>query len=121
MPELSQFIRTRQIDSYQKLRVLIFFYEHADSSWTCPQLGARLYLGDGPLLEKIVADLQAAGLVDCRANRCRLRDEAKIRLPLQHLVQRWEHPLARQEILDRIRPHNLVGNGFQERKYETYR
>lgn len=103
MTEIGRFIQTRQIDSYQKLRVLIFFYNHADSSWTNSQIAERLYLGDGPLVEKIVADLQAAGLVDCAARRCRLRNEVGLGLKLQHLVKTCENPLARQKILDRIR------------------
>mgnify|MGYP007030165575 CR=1 FL=1 len=103
MTEISRFIRTRQIDSYQKLRVLIFLHDHADSSWTNSQIAERLYLGDGPLLEKIVVDLQAVGLVDCVAWRCRLRNEAGLSVKLQHLVKTCENPLARQEILDSIR------------------
>jgi hypothetical protein len=120
MIEITQFIQTRHIDSYQKLRVLLFFYEHPDSSWTSPQIAARLYLGDGPLLEKIVADLQATGLVDCTANRCRLCNEAGIRLPLQHLVQTCENPLARQEILDSIRRRNSASYRYPEGVYHTH-
>lgn len=101
--EIVQFIQNRHIDSFQKLRVLIFFYEHAESSWTRSQIAARLYLGDGPLLEKIMADLGAVGLVDCVARGCRLREEAGIKWGLQHLVKKCENPLARQEILDRVR------------------
>jgi hypothetical protein len=118
--EIVQFIQTRHIDSFQKLRVLIFFHEHADSSWTSLQIAARLYLGDGPLLEKIIADLQAAGLVDCVARHCRLREEAGIRLGLQHLVKTCENPLARQEILDSVRRRALASYRQQEGVYETY-
>ena len=102
MTEISRFIQTRQIESYQKLHVLIFLHSHADASWTNSQIAERLYLGDGPLLDKIVADLQAAGLVDCVARRCRLRNEAGLSVKLQHLVKTCENPLARQEILDSI-------------------
>ena len=94
------FIHSRQIDSYQKLRVLFFVHNHADSSWSSRQIGRRLYLGEGPFLEKIIADLQAAGLLDCSAERCRLRDEAEISVDLEHLIKTCENPLARQEILD---------------------
>ena len=119
MTEITQFIQTRQIDSYQKLRVLLFLHDHADSSWTSPQLAARLYLGDGPVLEEIIADLQAAGLVDCVARRCRLRNEVGLRVKLQHLVKTCENPLARQEILDSIRRHNLASYCYQAGVYET--
>jgi hypothetical protein len=105
--EIVQFIQARRIDSFQKLRVLIFFHEHAESSWSSPQIVERLYLGDGPLLEKIIADLQAAGLVDCVANYCKLSNDVGVRLPLQHLVKTCENPLARQEILDTVRRRGL--------------
>ena len=121
MTEITQFIQTRQIDSYQKLRVLLFLHDHADSSWTSPQLAARLYLGDGPVLEEIIADLQAAGLVDCVARRCRLRNEAGLSVKLQQLVKTCESPLARQEILDNIRRHNLGAYHYQAGVYETHR
>ena len=102
-----QFIQTRHIDSFQKLRVLIFFHKHSESSWTSPQIVERLYFGDGLLLEEIIADLQAAGLVDCVANRCKLSNEAEVRSTLQHLVKTCENPLARQEILDTVRRRGL--------------
>jgi hypothetical protein len=108
MTEITQFIQTRQIDSYQKLRVLLFFHNHADLSWTSSQIAGRLYLGDGPLLEEIIADLQATGLVDCTAGRCRLHNEAGLRVKLQHLVKTCENPLARQEILDTVRHPDLA-------------
>lgn len=103
MGEIAQFLQNRQIDSYQKLRVLVFFHEHADSSWTTEQIAERLYLGNGPLLEGIITDLQAAGLVDCVTTHCKLCQEAGVRSHLQHLIKTCKNPVARQEILDRIR------------------
>ena len=102
MIKVVEFIRSRQIDSYQKLRVLIFFHDHADSSWSSPQIATRLYLGEGPFLESIIADLQVAGLLNCCAEFCRLRDEAEVSLDLEHLIKTCENPLARQEILDSL-------------------
>jgi hypothetical protein len=104
-----EFIRSKQIDSYQKLRVLIFFHDYADSSWSSPQIAARLFLGEGPFLEGIIADLQAAGLLDCSAEHCRLRDEAEISVDLEHLIKTCENPLARQEILDGLN-RSVVSN-----------
>jgi hypothetical protein len=86
-----------------------------------PQIAARLYLGNGPVLEEIIADLQAAGLVDCVARRCRLRNEAGLSVKLQHLVKTCENPLARQEILENIRRHNLASYHYQASVYETHR
>ena len=103
-----EFIRSKQIDSYQKLRVLIFFHHHADSSWSSRQIATQLYLGEGPFLEEIFADLQAVGLLDCSAERCRLRDEAEISVDLELLIKTCENPLARQEILDGLNRRSLV-------------
>jgi hypothetical protein len=108
MKKVVEFIQSRQIDSYQKLRVLFFFYDHADSSWSSREIGTQLYLGEGPFVEGIIADLQAAGLLDWNADRCRLRDEAEITADLGHLIKTCENPLARQEIL---RSMNSVGSG----------
>lgn len=105
--EIVQFIQARHVDSFQKLRVLVFFHDHSELSWTSPQIVERLYFGDGFLLEEIIADLQAAGLVDCVANRCKLSDEAEVRSTLQHLVKTCENPLARQEILDTVRRRGI--------------
>ena len=62
--EIVHFIQARHIDSFQKLRILIFFHEHLESSWTSSQIVERLYFGDELLLEEIMADLQAVGLVE---------------------------------------------------------
>ena len=103
-----EFIQSRQINSYQKLRVLFFFYDHADSSWSSRQIGTRLYLGEGPFPDEIIADLQAAGLLNCSAECCRLRDEAEITADLEHLIKTCENPLARQEILDGLKRRSAV-------------
>ena len=59
--EIVQFIQTRHVDSFQKLRVLVFFHKHSELSWTSPQIVERLYFGDGLLLEEIMADFENFG------------------------------------------------------------
>lgn len=113
MEKIAEFMQAKQIDSFQKLRILLFLHEHIESGWTYPQIAKRLFLGEGPLVEEVMADLQAAGLVECRATGCRLRDEASVEWPLQHLVKMCEDPLARQEILDRVRTHPEVSSAWQ--------
>ena len=121
MIDIAKFIQTKHIDSFQKLHLLIFFHEHPESSWTSQQLAERLYLGDVPLLEGMLADLQAAGLIDCAANRCKLSDDAWIRSRLQSLAKicEGEDPLARQKILDRVRQRPFATARYQERAHET--
>ena len=101
--EIEWFLQTNHIDSFQKLRVLFFFYQHPASSWNGQQIAKQLYLGDGPLLERIITELQAVGLVNCVADRCKSNDKAGIKASVNHLTQTWQNPLARQKILDQVR------------------
>jgi hypothetical protein len=119
MIDIAKFIQTEHIDSFQKLRLLIFFHEHPRSSWTSQQLAERLYLGDVPLLEEMIADLRAAGLIDCAANRCKLSNDAHVRSCLQSLAKTCEDPLARQEILNNVRHRAPATRRYQERAHET--
>jgi hypothetical protein len=121
MIDIAKLIQTEHIDSFQKLRLLIFFHEHPESSWTSQQISKRLYLADVPLLEEMIADLQSAGLIDCAANRCKLSDDVCIRSHLQSLVKicEGEDPLARQEILDRVRQRPFATARFQVRAHDT--
>jgi hypothetical protein len=106
---LVNFIREKNIDSFQKLRFLLFLYQHPKLTGTSRQFAKRLYLGDVSLLEKIIDDLRAAGLVNCIENRWILHDEPKIRRHLQHLTKAFDDPLARQEILEQVQ--NDKGSG----------
>ena len=105
--EIAGFIQVRHIDSFQKLRVLVFLHKHAELSWTSQQIAEQLYLGDGPLLEAIIAELSAAGLVTCVAGHYKLNDEVGVRSTLQRLVNTYENPLARQKVLDQVR-HTVI-------------
>jgi hypothetical protein len=119
MSDIAEFIQARHIDSFQKLQLLLFLYQHPESAWTSQQMAERLYLGDVSLLEEMTADLQVAGLIDCAGNRCKVRDEAGVRERLQHLVKTCENPLARQEILDHVRRRAFATRHYQERAHET--
>ena len=102
MDGITKFIRARRIDSFQKLRLLVFLHQHHQSSWTSQEIAERLYLGTVPLLEGILADLRTAGLVDCIGNGCTLKNEPGVRLCLHRLGKMCEDPLARQQILDQV-------------------
>jgi hypothetical protein len=120
MNDIAKFIRSRHIDSFQKLRLLIFLHQHPGSSWTSQQIAKRLYLGDMPLLERILADLRAAGLVDCVGNGCMLHNEPGVRSCLRRLAETCEDPLARQQILDRVTHAAFLPRHSQEGFYESY-
>lgn len=116
---VGDFIHTRQIDSFQKLRCVLFLHHHPNLSETSQELAEHLYLGDTRLLEQIIRDLQQVGLVDCADNRCRLRHQPEVRSCLQYLASAFEDPLARQTILDQVRSRPFP-NRYQEEAYEPY-
>jgi hypothetical protein len=100
---LVNFIRDRKIDSFQKLRFLLFLFQHPKLTGTSQQFAERLYLGEVSLLDKIINDLCRAGLVNCVENRYMLYDEPDVRFCLQYLTQVFDDPLARQELIEHVK------------------
>ena len=43
MSDIVNFMQTRHIDSFQKLRVLYFFHKHTESGWTSQQIAEQLF------------------------------------------------------------------------------
>lgn len=98
------YLRTKNIDSFQKLRLLLLLHQHPHWRGTSQELAQRLHLGDTSLIESIIADLHQAGLIDQVDNQYRLPDEPEIRSQLQYLARAFEHPLIRQELLKQVKP-----------------
>ena len=101
----AKFIRASQIDSFQKLRFLLFIYQHPALTGTIKEFGSCLYFGDTPITEKIIADLCQAGLLDCAEGRYRLCQNPEVNSCLACLSSTFDDPLARQRILDQVRHH----------------
>lgn len=120
MDDVAKFIRARRIDSFQKLRLLVFLHQHPESSWTSQEIAEKLYLGDVPLLEGIMADLRSAGLVDCEGHGCTLHNEPGVRSCLQRLDEMFEDPLARQQILDQVTHDISDVSRCQDSIHETH-
>ena len=99
---LADFIRTKRIDSSQKLRLLLFFYNHRDIQGTIQELAQQLYLGHTPFLDDILSDLQNAGLLDCIEDCYALRNEPDITSMIHTLAKTVEDPLTRQELLTHV-------------------
>jgi hypothetical protein len=99
---VTNFIQTKQINSFQKLRFLLFLHQHPGSSGTNQEFAARLHLGDIPLLEKITTDFQMVGLIDNVEGRYTLRWGPTLQSILGDLARTFEHPLTRQELLNRV-------------------
>ena len=103
--EVTNFVRDRHIDSFQKLHFLLYLYEHPDLSATTQEFAERLYLGDVLLLQKIIDDLKDAGLVNCSKGYCTLHLNPDTKTCLQCVLQTFSDPLTRQELLDQV-THN---------------
>ena len=116
MDDITKFVRARRIDSFQKLRLLVFFHRHPESSWTSQEIAEKLYLGDVPLLEGIIADLRSVGLLDCVGNGCALHNEPGVRSCLQRLDELCQDPLARQQILDHVTHTTFLAHSVWSRR-----
>ena len=102
---ITEFINARHIDSFQKLILLIFLYQHPTLRGTSQEFATQLYLGNPKLLDRILIDLQRAGLVDKIENGYKLHHSKDIDPKLQRLAQAFEDPLARQQLLKQVRHH----------------
>jgi hypothetical protein len=58
---------------------------------------------EAPLIEKMIADLRGVGLLEGEKNVYMLPDEPSLKVCLENLARTFEHPLARQELLEHIR------------------
>lgn len=96
------YLRAKRIDSFQKLRFLLFLHQHPHIKGTIQEFSESLYLGDIPLLTGIIRDLQQVGLVARIGNRYSLHNKSEVRLNLQRLAEVFEDPISRQELLDQI-------------------
>ena len=101
--QATKFIRARQIDSFQKLRFLLFIYQHPTLTGTIQDFASQLYLGETPILEKIVLDLCQSGLLESVGNRFKLHSDPDVKLCLACLSKVFDDPLARQGVLDQVR------------------
>lgn len=97
------YLRTKRIDSFQKLRLLLFLYQHPEVNGTQRELAEQLYLGDIPLLTALLTDLYKAGLLEQGENGYRLRNEPDITGFVQNLAGAFEHPVTRLEILNHVK------------------
>jgi hypothetical protein len=104
---ITEFIQVRRINSFQKLRLLLFLHRHPELIATCQELARQLYLGDYRLMEGIIADLRLVGLVDCVESGFKLHSDPDLRSCLQCLTKAFEDPLNRQSILDQVRHRAL--------------
>jgi hypothetical protein len=100
------YIRQKRIDSFQKLRLLLFFYHHPEVKGAVQELAEQLYLGNIPLLAAMLADLHQVGLLDQFEEGYRLRNEPEVNWFVRTVAGAFEHPLTRLELLNQLRPQS---------------
>jgi len=105
---LSHFIAHKRINSFQKLRLLLFLYHYPDRVKSCQEISDWLHIKDTLLVDAILSELEDAGLLVRKGNRCYVSGEPDIQQNLQELSTGFDDPLTRQEILARIRPKNYT-------------
>lgn len=100
---MKNYLRSKKIDSFQKLRLLMHLYCNPGLKGTSQELADQLHWGDAALVYKFLTDLQRVGLVDCVGDHYRLTDTSEVKTQLQHLTKAFEHPLTRQELLNHLK------------------
>lgn len=96
---LKRYLQNKNINSFQKIRLLLFWHKHPSLKGTIQELSQRLYFGDRDRLRQMIAELQGEDLVDRLGKRYKLRNEPGVKLYLDGLARLFEDPLARQELL----------------------
>lgn len=99
---LTRFIQEKQIDSFQKVSFLLFLYRHATHNEVTHEFARQLNFAGDPILEEVVNELTAAGLLQQRSGRYILQNEPDIHEGLAYLVEAYEDPLVRQGLLSQL-------------------
>jgi hypothetical protein len=113
---IADFIQAKRIDSFQKLRLLLFLYQRPEVTKSLKQLAERLYLGHLPLLERMMNDLRLAGLVERVGSRYQLSDDPEVRSYLKALAETFDDPMARQQILAQVQNGNLLLDNYRSQE-----
>ena len=99
---LYEFIRSKKIDSIQKLNLLLFLDKNPDTQGTSHCFARKLHLGDIRLVEEIIEELKDKGVIKYAGQHYFLADNPEIKTSLKHLAKSFEHPLMRQTLLKQI-------------------
>ena len=97
------FIRSKHIDSFQKLVFLLFLHKNPEAKGTSQYFAEKLFLGNVTLIEKMIAEFKEKGLMASTDQHHFLQDTPEIRASLQHLHQLFEQPTTRQSLLEQVR------------------
>ncbi len=110
---LSHFIKMKQINSFQKLRFLLFLHRFPKLKGTSEDFAGQLYFGDKFFMDKMIAELEAVDLLRRIGHKYTLNNEPSIQSNLDELAKAFDHPLSRQKLLDCVRG-NVNHNGHSD-------
>jgi hypothetical protein len=99
---LIDFIREKRIDSFQKVSFLLFLHQHASQEGVSREFARQLNFAADPLLEEVVQDLKASGVLEQQGEHYRLPNQPEVFHGMQHLAQAYEDPMTRQALLGRL-------------------
>lgn len=97
------FLRHKQINSFQKLVFLLFLHQNPGAKGTSQYFAERLYLGNLSLIEQMIAEFKAQGIMDSNGQYHFLQNTPELSASLHHLNQLFEEPATRQSLLDQVR------------------
>jgi hypothetical protein len=97
--EVLDFVRRQGICSYQEIRLLLFLWQHPEFSGTYRQFCEGLYVGDCPMMERIIANLLERGVIERCGGCYKLAEQPELRSKLSQLAQAIEQPHSRQQLL----------------------
>jgi hypothetical protein len=104
MNNIITFMQTKNIDTFQKLRILLFLHQHPEWSGTDQMYAKRFQLGDMTLVERVIIELQQAGLLECIEDRFKLSNDPDIRPHLEGLAKAYEKPFTRSQLIAQFSP-----------------
>lgn len=99
---LNRFLVDRRIDSFHKVWFLLFLWQRTDSRSINREFARAVTFSDDPTLDEIIEELEHAGLLHVQNGQCSLRQGNEIDAGLTALLQTFEDPLARQQLLCRL-------------------
>lgn len=97
------FIANCKINSYRKLILLLFFFQHPDRAGTSEDLAHWLHLGSSFFIEDLLIELEGEEIIVQERGYYRLANKLKGQQCTECLLTHFEDPLARQNLLEQIR------------------
>ena len=96
------FIKNCKINSYRKLNLVLYLYQHPNYNGTSDELAQQLYWGNSFYIEDILAELERDTVIVGEQGHYRLAKKPKVQKCARCLLTHFEDPLIRQKILHQV-------------------